>query len=347
MPIISGNYAGDGSARSITGLGFQPVCVIIKARTGSREGQITISTMGADATKTISSNVSAGLTAGRITSLDSDGFSLGTDVTVNAASTNYDYLAFGAKSEETAVGTYTGNGSSQAITGLGFQPGAVIIASNDATTRVQWASSDMPTGHCSNFGAAGGVTNGTGVTSLDSGGFTVSSNAGINANTVTYYFIAIKTTPLVFKPLTYTGNTSDNRSITGAGFQPQNVITKNQGQTQAAAFRAKAASGDDSSQLHTGNNTTNLIQAFEADGFQVGTAAGVNSDTQTFYAMCFRDGTSITGGSGGGGGGRTKGGGGGGGGTGGGGKPPKGGGGGTPAPSVFVAGRSRRRSGVL
>ena len=291
MKLLSGSYNGDGTTgRVFSGFGFQPNVVIIKARTGSREGQISISSMGANATKTISGNTSAGLTAGRITSLDSDGFTLGSDATVNAVSTVYDWLALADDgASDLHVGTYTGNGGSNAITGVGFQPNAVIIASASTTVRCQWASSDMPSGHCSNFGTATGVTNGTGVTSLDADGFTLSTNNGINDSGVTYYYVAIKSVANKFSVVTYTGNGADNRSITGAGFQPDNVITKDQGQTVAAAFRGRLMSGDSSNKLDNTNNTTDFIQAFESDGFQVGTATAANSNTFTYYAMNFKD----------------------------------------------------------
>lgn len=295
MKLLSGTYNGDGTTgRVFSGFGFQPHCVIIKARTNSREGQISISTMGADKTKTISNSSSAGLTSGRITSLDADGFTLGSDVTVNGTSTVYDYIALGDDgASDLHVGSYTGTGSSLAITGVGFQPNAVIIADSDASTRCQWASSDMPSGHCSNFGASAGVTNGTGVTSFDSDGFTLSTNQGINQSGHTYYYVAIKAVANKFKTLTYTGNASDNRSITGAGFQPDNAITKNNGQTIAAAFRSRTQTGDASSRLDTTNNAANEIQQMESDGFQVGTGNGVNVSAQTYYAMVFKD--SVTG----------------------------------------------------
>ncbi|HEY8741648.1 MAG TPA: hypothetical protein VIU62_01000 [Chloroflexota bacterium] len=294
MKLLSGSYTGDGTTgRVFSGFSFQPVAVIIKARTGAHDGQICLSSMGADQTKDISAGTSAGLTSGLVTSLDSDGFTLGSNANVNGAGVVYNWLALGDDGAgDLHVGTYTGTGASLAITGVGFQANAVIIADGDASTRCQWGSSDMPSGHVSNFGAVADATT-TGVTSLDSDGFTLGANLGVNANTHTYYYLAIQSVASKFKTLTYTGNAVDNRSITGAGFQPDNVITKDGGQTAAAAFRGRTDSGDSSSQLDTTNNSVNLIQALESDGFQIGTASGVNSNTFTYYAMVFKD--SVTG----------------------------------------------------
>ncbi len=107
--MATGSYTGNGvDNRAITGLGFQPDMVYIKART-ARSSMMRLSTFGAgDATKDI--GVSNGnFVLNNIQSLDADGFTIGTDVRVNENAVTYDYVAFKAAAGYMTVGTYTGN----------------------------------------------------------------------------------------------------------------------------------------------------------------------------------------------------------------------------------------------
>ncbi len=293
MQMKSNNYTGTGVAgNAITGVGFQPVCVIIKARTGSHNAQITISTMGADKTKALEPSSSNGLVAGKITSLDSDGFTLGASTDVNGVLV-YDYLAFGINggaATDIKVSSYVGDGTNpHAITGVGFPPDILVIA-NDDTARCYFHTVDMPSGNRESFGA---VASGTqGVISLDSGGFTLGTGSGENSNGFTHHYLALKAIPGFTKTITYVGNGIDDTDIGGVGFIPENMWTKNDSQTSAAVWRGRNESGDASSNVGTGNETTNMIQALQADGFQLGTAT-VNNSTRTYYAVCFKDGTTV------------------------------------------------------
>ncbi len=296
MHLKSSNYTGTGIAgNAITGVGFQPLCVIIKARTGSHKGQITMSTMGANLTKNLVDSSSNGLTAGLITSLDSDGFTLGASTEVNGVLV-YDYFAMGnngGAATDIAVGSYAGDGNNpHAITGLAFPPGIVIIANNSASLRCYFATVDMPSGNVATFGAAIS-TSSQAVISLDSGGFTLGTSTTVNGVGTTYYYVAIKTVGSFVKTVTYTGDGLDNVNIGGVGFIPDNVWTKNDAQTVAAAFRGRTEAGDLSTKLDGTNEAADRIQALQADGFQVGTTNEVNSSTRTFYAAAFKDGTTV------------------------------------------------------
>jgi len=88
-------------------------------------------------------------------------------------------------------GTYTGAGSSQGITGLGFQPDMVWIKNRDATDH--WAAFDSAAGankliYISSHAAEESFT-----FSFDSDGFTVPSTSGMtNGSGVTYLYCAWK-----------------------------------------------------------------------------------------------------------------------------------------------------------
>ena len=116
--FASGNYTGNAAdGRGITGVGFRPDVVIVKGNAG-QTAAIRTSTMSGDVSKPV-----AGATAQLadvIQSLDADGFTVGLNARVNSANTGYEWVAFRAQEGLFRVGSYTGNGTSQSVTGLGF-----------------------------------------------------------------------------------------------------------------------------------------------------------------------------------------------------------------------------------
>src|SRR5205809_152727 len=80
----------------------------------------------------------------------------------------------------------------------------------------------------------------------------------------------------------YTGNGVDNRSITGVGFTPDYVVVMAEG-SKRAVQRSSAMTGDTSFQFDASGPTVNLIQAFNADGFQVGSDARVNTSGSAYH----------------------------------------------------------------
>lgn len=78
---------------------------------------------------------------------------------------------------------------------------------------------------------------------------------------------------------TYTGNGSDNRAITGIGFQPTLVWIKPKDTTANNGAMSWDALGSDKSFDPAGSSTpsANMIQSFDVDGFTIGTEANVNT----------------------------------------------------------------------
>ena len=76
--------------------------------------------------------------ANRITSLNADGFSVGSDNTANKNGTIFYYVAFNDVSGIVDANSYTGNGTdNRNITGVGFQPEYVMVRANDMATARQ------------------------------------------------------------------------------------------------------------------------------------------------------------------------------------------------------------------
>ena len=89
------SYTGTGSALSITGLGFQPSFILLKCADSTEQWYIFDSARGANKFLHPNLNNAEGTDATtRLTSFDSDGFSLGTDGAVNASGDVYIYAAF-------------------------------------------------------------------------------------------------------------------------------------------------------------------------------------------------------------------------------------------------------------
>lgn len=86
-------YAGTGSAKNVTGVGFQPEYVMVRANdTGTaRQGQHRPAALTGSGSLffTNLANITTGLTA-----LQTDGFGVGTDTSVNASGITYHYIAF-------------------------------------------------------------------------------------------------------------------------------------------------------------------------------------------------------------------------------------------------------------
>ncbi len=140
----------------------------------------------------------------------------------------------------------------------------------------------MASGTSAYFSATADVTNSSVFKSLDSNGFTMSTNAGINAAAATYNWFAFAE-GANFDVGTYSGNTTTDTEITGIGFEPDFVWTK-RSTASAAVHRSSSGTIDDGSSQHFLNlaNDTNDIKSLSADGFILGTSAEVNTTGGTY-----------------------------------------------------------------
>lgn len=284
LQVKAGTYTGNGvDDRAITGVGFTPLAVFVKDASGASDGgAMKFGQPSTDEAHSIGEN-SVFLTDA-IQSLDADGFTVGTLNRVNTNGTTYYYLALGGDAADITVGSYTGDGvDDRAITGVGFQPTCLMIYGNTNEHPV-WRTSTVAgdnTLHYTNLSNAANI-----IQSLDADGFTVGTSARVNSNTNTYRYLAIRSVTNM-KTASYTGNGSDNRSITGVGFQPVCVFVKADAAT-GGAFRVSAESGDNALPFKGGAaEATDIIQAFETDGFQVGTSSISNANTTTYFYLAF------------------------------------------------------------
>ena len=208
----------------IDDLGFVPDFVMVKGDT-TQVSVFRTSTMSGDTSKYAVG--STALAANLIQSLDSaggGGFTVGTDARVNTNGTMYYWTAFKAGAGKMRVGSYTGNGSAgRTVTGLGFSPELVFIMSAGANQAIHRSSAPNATGAFDFFDSApiSGL-----ITSLNADGFTIDSDARVNANGTVYHYIAWNEVPGYFDVGSYTGDGTTPRSITTVGFDSEQLMLK-------------------------------------------------------------------------------------------------------------------------
>jgi hypothetical protein len=202
-------YTGNGSNRSITGVGFQPDFVWLKKRSGAESHALSDVLRGTNRILISDSTAGDNTATGTLTAFNSDGFSLGTQGIVNDNTftfTSWNWKAGGTGVSNTAgsisstvsasttagfsVVTYTGTGSNATVGhGLGAVPRMIIIKGRDTAYnwRVYHASLGNTGGVFLNttaaFTSTSGYWNDTTPTSTV---FTIGTDAGMNQSAATY-----------------------------------------------------------------------------------------------------------------------------------------------------------------
>jgi hypothetical protein len=288
--ILSGSYTGNAvDNRVIAGLGFTPDVVIVKVRDDNKVAVIRTSNIAGDAAKPLAGGTA--LAADEIQSLDANGFTVGTDDTVNKLGKTYDWIAFKASAGFLKLGTYAGDGTSgRAITGVGFSPDALFVF--DAGNQEAVFTNAAAGGTTFDFG---GSANAAWIPSLDADGFTLGSDNRVNGSGRTYYYVVWNEQSGLLDVGSYAGDGADSRNIGGLGFQPEWVVVKNTaGDSVVQHFDSQGAASDSSSFFTGDAATTNRIQQLQADGFQVGDDNDVNDIGRTYTYMAFRQETPPT-----------------------------------------------------
>lgn len=182
-----GTYNGNGASRSFTGFGFSPEAVILMGNNAAR----AVSRLSG-MTRSYGFDASTGITTG-VTSLDADGFSVGTAAEANANGVAYHYVAFNDVANSIDVASYAGNNTdNRGIAAVGFQPEYVLVRANDtATGRSANARPASLAGDSTLlFTATAAGTNR--VQAIQSNGFQLGTSTDVNANGVTYHYLAVR-----------------------------------------------------------------------------------------------------------------------------------------------------------
>uniref|UniRef100_A0A7C4M0M1 Uncharacterized protein n=1 Tax=candidate division CPR3 bacterium TaxID=2268181 RepID=A0A7C4M0M1_UNCC3 len=290
--MANGSYTGTGVAQSITGLGFTPDLVIIKHNDQATDQYAVFRTsMMAGNTTAYFSNAVADFANG-ITSIDSDGFTVGTHDTVNSAGGDiYYWTAFGnawkpdknTGSSNFIIGAYTGNGiDNRDISGLPYSIDLITTKRSGASSGA-WRTSQIVGDFSLFFGATAGAAD---VIQQMNGGFQVGTNTSANAAGSIYWWFGFKS-GANFTANNYYG-TGSNQSISSVGFQPDLLWVKSSTSANSAVLRNSSQAGNAAQPFINAATLANTINELNSSGFIVGTTAESNSNSVLYRYAAWR-----------------------------------------------------------
>lgn len=211
--------------------------------------------------------------------------------------------------------TYTGNGSTNAITGLGFKPDLVWVKRRNSSGDHRIVDSSRGVGVALRSNVDGGdVSEGNGVTAFGTDGFTLGSEGGYNASSDTFIgwcwranggttasnsdgsitSTVQSSTSGGFSIITYTGTGSNATIGHGLSAKPDFILTKRRsssqtwgvyhsglGATKYLALNSSAVAGTDSAFWNDTEPTTSVIS--------LGTEGRVNQNSGTYVAYAWHN----------------------------------------------------------
>jgi hypothetical protein len=316
-------YQGNnGASLAVTGAGFQPDLVWIKNRSTSNNHNLVDSVRGVNLTLFSNTTDDEDTSTERVTSIDADGFTVGTNNGVNANDTYVSWLwkAGGAAVTNTAgsitsqvsasptagfsVVTYTGNGTSGATVGhsLGVAPAMFIIKRRTAAN--SWIVYHQSSGATKMILLDSTVAESTTIapfnnTAPTSSVFSIDGLNGyspVNASANDYVAYCFSEVPGYSSFGSYVGNGSADGPFVYLGFRPAFVMVK---QSNASGRNWSIWDGKrDTSNVVTNRllpNTTNADVVaddldFLSNGFKIKRTGGdFNASGGTYIYMAFAE----------------------------------------------------------
>ena len=197
---------------------------------------------------------------------------------------------------------YTGTGSSQSITGLGFSPDLVWIKSRSAATdntlydSVRGAQARLES---NNLDVE--VTSDAGLTAFNATGFTVNTLAQVNTSAATYVgWCWDESVSAGFDIVTYTGNGGTQNISHSLGVAPKLMILKCRATVQRwTVYNGSLGAGyygylnetfefeTGNNQLRWGNNSTSVAPTSSV--FTIGNSVDVNQSGSTYVAYLWAE----------------------------------------------------------
>jgi hypothetical protein len=316
-------YAGSpGVAGSVTGVGFQPDFVWVKARNAAT-GHVLV-----DAVRGVQKGLFSALTNAEITSneyltsFNADGFSYGISNAYSQTSmVSWNWKANGAGSSNTdgtitstvsvnttsgfSIVTYTGTGSAATVGhGLGAVPRMIIVKNRDATDAWQvyhaanTANPETDYLVLNTTAATADAADRWNDTLPTSTVFSIGNGVEVNTNTEKYVAYCFAPVAGYSAFGSYTGNGNADGPFVYTGFRPRYVMIK---RTDAISnwFCYDGVRDDDNAVgkllwLNLSNSENNggadiVLGDFLANGFKIRDSANFNTNTGTYIYAAFAE----------------------------------------------------------
>ncbi len=310
--ISCGSYTGTGAVGNNVTLGYEPQWLMVKNATIADNWIMYDNMRGMPAsdvntgnTKYLRPNLSNAESGGFTIAPTATGFQINTvGGTVNTSGDTYIYIAIrrgpmkvptSGTSVYKAI-TYTGTGSADTVTGVGFAPDFVMgqarTRANGTTFKDRLRGSTVHLYPSSD--SAEGTGDSTAITSFDMNGISLGTDAvtgSFNESGTDYVTQFFKRAPSFFDEVCYTG-TGANRTVThNLAAVPELMIIRRRSTSNAWAVYANndntdylvldttAATADDNTYWNDTSPTSSV--------FSVGTNNAVNASASTYVAYLF------------------------------------------------------------
>jgi len=330
-------YTGNGSTLNVTGVGFKPDWVWLKSRNNTYYHNLYDAVRGFSSVygrvlftnDTLVEDANAGLT-----SFNTDGFSLGSEVGQNGNATTYvawNWLGANTTVSNTSgsisstvsanttagfsIVSYTGTGANATVGhGLGATPAMIIVKSRNATNgwyvvhNKSWGNDGNGLFLNNTSGIYNRVTDlgGTGITAWSSSTFSMTNGSGtfLCTNGTTYIAYCFATIKGYSAFGSYTGNGSTDGTFVYTGFKPAFMMIKNTTVAdgwQLIDAKRNVTNGSNNSRLEANNanaesvNSTWTLVDLLSNGFkQRYTDNIMNASGSTYIYMAFAENPFVT-----------------------------------------------------
>jgi len=319
-------YTGNGTAKSITGVGFQPDWVWIKDRDNANSHRLFDGVRGIHK-KLFSNSTSAEVTdVNSLTSFTADGFDSGSDSGMNGSGVNFvswNWLASNSTASNTdgsitstvsanttsgfSIVSYTGTGANATIGhGLGVAPKMVII--KDLSAVKDWGVYHASLGNTkyleiNTSDAEGTAPNAWNNTSPTSSVVNLGSRDTLNTlgdNYIAYCFAEKKG---FSKFGSYTGNGSTDGTFVYTGFKPAWLMVKRTDSTGSWIMKDNKRPGYNvngsylvaNDNLAESTGSGNVASDELSNGFKIrGTSSSLNTSGGSYIYMAFAENPFVT-----------------------------------------------------
>ncbi len=317
-------WTGNGSTgNGQTGIGFQPDWIWIKARAGTQGAQshnLFDSVRGEGKYLFSDSNDAESTDTNRLTSFDSDGFTVGSNNAANASSTTYvawNWKAGGSASSNSngnitssvsanttagfSIVSYTGNETSGATIGHGLGVVPSMIMAKRRNSANNWGVYHQATGNTHGLyldtnSAKVDSTAFWNDTTPTSTVFTLGDSATVNGSSDTYIAYCFSDIKGYSKFGSYTGNDNANGTFIYTGFAPAWVMIKRTNSVNDWIIldtKRNPINPSDERLLANSSNTAstaNTMVDFLSNGFKPrSTYGGINGASDNFIYMAFAE----------------------------------------------------------